>query len=255
VKGDDRMNCARLLLLAALLGPFSGCGAEPPKLYCGAGIRPPVAELAAEFSLQHGTTIQCDYAGSEVLLSRIKLTRHGDLYMPGDVHYVEQAEKEGLVASSKTVCYFVPVILVAKDNPEEILTLADLGRPGIRVGLGDPEACAIGRLCSRIFEKNGIDEEGIDVKYRSPTVNDLGNHIKLGSLDAAIVWDAVAACFAESSDVVPIPVQENIISTVAVGVLKSSPHPELAGKFVDFITSPRGKEIFAKHHYTTQPPE
>ena len=249
------LNFAGGLLAIACVLACLGCGADPPRLYCGAGIREPVDELAKEFGRQHDVTFECDYRGSEVLLSSIKLSGQGDLYMPGDVHYVEQAEKEGLVASSKTVCYFVPVILVAKDNPEEILTLADLGRPGIRVGLGDPEACAIGRLCSRIFEKNGIDEEGIDVKYRSPTVNDLGNHIKLGSLDAAIVWDAVAACFAESSDVVPIPVQENIISTVAVGVLKSSPHPELAGKFVDFITSPRGKEIFAKHHYTTQPPE
>lgn len=226
-------------------------------VYCGAGIRPPVAELAEQFGRRHGLTVECDYAGSEVLLSRIKLTRRGDLYMPGDVHYVELAEKEGLISSKKTVCYFVPVILVRKGNPKRIRSLADLTRPGIKVGLGDPEACAIGRKSSLIFAKNQIAEQDVDrnVSFRALTVNELGNHIKLGALDAVIVWDAVAAYFTDHAETVTIPPEQNVISTVAVGVLSSSKDPELAAEFVEFITSEQGKEVFQKHHYATRPPQ
>lgn len=232
-----------------------GCAPESPRLYCGAGIRPPVAELVEEFGREHGVNFECDYAGSEVLISRIKLTGQGDLYMPGDAYYVELAEKEGLIASKKTVCYFVPVIQVRKGNPKNIRTLTDLTRPDVKVGLGDPKACAIGRKSSRIFAKNAISEEEVNVKFRSVTVSELGNHVKLGTLDAAIVWDAVAAFSPKETEVVPIPRDQNIISTVAVGTLKSAQHPELAAKFVEFVTSKRGKQVFEKYHYPTSLPE
>jgi len=251
----------------ALCMSLFGCRADTPQepvdtpqktkllLYCGAGIRPAAAELAEEFGRQHDATVECDYAGSEVLISRIKLSKQGDLYMPGDVYYVEQAEEEGLVTSKKTACYFVPVILVKKGNPKNIRSLTDLARPGMKIGLGDPNACAIGRKCSKIFAKNKISEEDLNVAFRSLTVNELGNHVKLGMLDAAIVWDAVAAYFAGQAEVVPIPRDQNVISTVAVGVLNCSEHPGLSGQFVDFIASEQGKAIFQKHHFATTLPE
>ncbi len=251
-----------LLVLATLLCLCLGCGSDKPQqtkllLYCGAGIRPAAAELAREFTRRHGVAVECDYAGSEVLISRIKLSGLGDLYMPGDVYYVDQAEREGLITSKKTACYFVPVILVQKGNPKNIKTLVDLTRPGIKVGLGDPEACAIGRKSSKIFAKNDISEEDVkeNVKFRSLTVNELGNHIKLGQLDAVIVWDAVAAYFADSATTVPIPTEQNVISTVAVGVLSCSEHPESAEEFLKFIASEPGQAIFKKYHYATTPPE
>ena len=223
-------------------------------MFCGAGIRPAANELVEEFNKTSERKIECDFAGSEVLLARIKLSGQGDLYMPGDMHYVEQAEAEGLMASHATACYFVPVILVRKGNPKNIKTLADLKDPELKIGLGDPKACAIGRKVSRIFAKNDIDEKKLNVVFRSVTVNELGNHIKVGSLDAAIVWDAVAAYFPDDSEVVPIPPAENVISTVALGVLKSSKHPETAALFVEFVTSEAGQKIFAKHKYTVEAP-
>ena len=72
---------------------------------------------------------------------------------------------------------------------------------------------------------------------------------------AAIVWDAIAAYFAGEADVVSIPRQQNVISTVAAGVLTCSAHPELAGEFADFVTSEPGRKIFQKHHYATTLPE
>ncbi len=248
-------NWVRSVISVTVLLLCLGCGTQPPRLYCGAGIRPPVAELVETFARREGVNIECDYAGSEVLLSRIKLTRQGDLYMPGDVHYVDMAAKEGLVDSQTTVCYFVPVILVQKGNPKNIRSLTDLTRADVKVGLGDPKACAIGRKTSKILAKNRIPEEDVNVAFRSVTVNELGNHIKLGSLDAAIVWDAVAAFFPEQTETVAIPRENNVISTVAVGVLSRTKHPEQAARFVKFLTSDEGLAVFKKHGYATRLPE
>ena len=226
-------------------------------LYCGAGIRPPIEELANSFGRQHGVTVEVDYAGSEMLLSRIQVSREGDLFVPGDEHYVDRAKAQGLIASSQTACYFVPVILVQKGNPKNIRGPADLARPGLRLGLGDPEACAIGRATEAILAKNKTLRAQVErnAEYRALTVSELANNVKLRSLDAAIVWDATAAYVADSADAIPIPPGENVVSTVAVSILTCSERPELAEKFVRFVASPEGREVFRRHHYTVERPK
>ena len=256
------------IVLAVIIIPvvtFIGCDGKEDKqstreellLYCGAGIRPPADELVETFGREHGVKIAVDYAGSEVLLSKIKLIRRGDLYMPGDKHYIEQAARADMILSQRSVCYWVPTILVQKGNPKKIRQLDDLLKPGIKLGLGDPQACAIGRTSKQIFEKNNIPWEDIEenLAFPSLTVNELGMQIQARALDAVIVWDAIARYYKEYGDEIPIPVENNIISTIDIGVLKFTKNQELAEKFVDFITSEAGRQIFQKHNYSTRPPE
>lgn len=249
---------AILLTCCDRKGPTKEQGGEKELLlYCGAGIRPPVAELTETFSREHGVKIVTDYAGSEVLLSKIKLTRRGDLYMPGDKHYVEQAAGEGLILSSKSICYFVPTILVQKGNPKNIMTLEDLLKPGVKLGLGDAKACAIGRKSKLIFVKNNIPwfELEKNLKFQSQTVNELGLQIQAKSLDAVIVWDAIARYYDKHGDEVPIPPEKNVISTVNIGVLALTKNSLLSEKLVEFATSDRGQAIFKKFFYTVDNPE
>lgn len=243
-----------------------GCESKDPErqqsagkellLYCGAGIRPPVAEMAEIFGHQYGVKIVTDYAGSEVLLSKIKLVRRGDLYMPGDKHYVEQAAQEGMILSQRPVCYFVPTILVQKGNEKGIHSLEDLLKPGVKLGLGDSNACAIGRKSKKIFSKNNILWSDIEknLKFQSQTVNELGMQIQAKALDAVIVWDAIARYYSKHGEEVPIPLERNVISTVNVGVLSFTKNRSLAEEFVEFTVSARGRIIFEKHEYTVDPP-
>ncbi|NQT16629.1 MAG: substrate-binding domain-containing protein [Planctomycetes bacterium] len=226
-------------------------------IFVGAGIRPPVAELAEVFDSDNNVEVVPDYAGSELLISKIKLAEIGDIYMPGDKHYVDQAAEAGMIFSQRSICYFVPTILVQKGNPKGITGLADLVKPGIKLGLGDEKACAIGRKCKKIFSKNNIPWEDVErnLKYQSMTVNELGIQIQAQSLDAVIVWDAVAGYYAEHGDEVPIPKEKNVISTVDAGVLKFTKNRKLAEKFVELACSERGREIFKRHNYRVAPPE
>ncbi len=232
----------------------SGSGTAELLLYCGAGIRPPVEDLTEAFEGEYGVKIRTDYAGSEVLLSKLKLARKGDLYMPGDKHYVDQAAQEDMILSQQSVCYFVPTILVCKGNPKNINGLEDLTREGVKVGLGDAEACAIGRKTKQIFKKNDIPWEEIEknLAFQSMTVNELGMQIQAASLDAVIVWDAIAGYYGKHGTEVPIPPDNNVISTVNVGVLSFTENRALAEKFVEFVASDAGQAIFADHNYRTE---
>jgi molybdate transport system substrate-binding protein len=253
------------IIITALL--FIGCDSKDSEnlqstekelmLYCGAGIRPPVDELVDIFARKYGIKVAPDYAGSEVLLSKIMLVRQGDLYMPGDKHYVQQAALEDLILSQRSVCYWIPTILVQKGNPKEVSGLEDLLKPGIKLGLGDPGACAIGRTSKQILARNNIPWKDIEknLVYQSLTVNELGMQIQAKALDAVIVWDAMAQYYSEFGDEIPIALEKNVISTVDIGVLKFTRHKELADKFVDFVTSEEGRRIFKKYKYSTEAPE
>jgi len=251
------------LVMAVML---CGCSSKKTKdrssakellLYCAAGIRPPVDELVETFQRQHSVKIAIDYAGSEVLLSKVKLARRGDLYMPGDKYYIEQAAQEDMILSQQPVCYFVPTILVQKGNPKNIHALEDLLAPGLKLGLGDPKACAVGRTTRQILAKNNITWGQIEknVVFQSLTVNELGMQIQAQSLDAVIVWDAIARYYSQYGDQIPIPAECNVISTVDIGVLKFTKNRELAEKFVEFVNSKRGRDIFRKHSYTIDYPK
>jgi len=225
-------------------------------LYCGAGIRPPAEELIKTFEEQYGVKVGADYAGSETLLSKIKVSQRGDLYMPGDRYYIEQARQAGMIISSRPVCYWVPTILVQKGNPKGVQALEDLLKPGLKVGLGDPNICAIGKISWRILAKNGITREDIaaNLKFQSLTVNELGMQIQSGALDAVIVWDAMARYYAKYGDAIPIPPQRNVTSSVDIGVLRFTKDRQTAEKFAEFLSSEQGRAIFEKHNYSTNPP-
>ena len=75
-------------------------------------------------------------------------------------------------------------------------SLADLLQPGVRVACGNPDATAIGNVHAgpaRTFRAMGVaqppDQRSGVFK---PTVNEVANDVKLGSVDAGIVWDATA---------------------------------------------------------------
>jgi molybdate transport system substrate-binding protein len=223
-----------------------------------------VDELVAEFKKETGITVEPDYGGSGAIITRAALDDQADLFMPGDVWYVDRLEEKtpGRVVSKTSVCYFVPVMIVRADSTRKIETLADLFQDDLTVALGDPSPGGpqVGRLTVKIFEKNGLDYGKLEKKLdtgllmRSATVNELGVWVKSKTADAAIVWDAIAENIRDHVRVIPIPLERNIISRVVVGQLKTSKHPEQARKFIDFMKSPKGRDILNRNGYRTEAP-
>jgi molybdate transport system substrate-binding protein len=244
-----------LLLLAAWL---CGCGKPAEnirlRLYAGAGLREALEALTAAFAGETGLAVEVDYAGSGVLISRAKGDPQADLFMPGDVWYVDRLEEvTDNVAERTQVSYFVPTIIVAKGNPKNVSCLRDFARSDLKVALGNPQACQIGRLCVDILANVGLDSAALNAK-ESLTVNELGLWVQMKDVDAAIVWDAVAEGIRESVDTIEIPEAVNKISTVVCARLKSAPHPKEAQHFLQFLVSPTGQRLLREKGYRTEPP-
>ncbi len=250
------------LLLSALLSLALTAGCSKPSakktatkrsifVLSGAGMRKPLDEIKDEFTKRTGIRVKITYAGSPCLLAQIDNQHEGDVYIPGEDYYLKQAEKKGYISSVEKAAYVIPVIAVAEGNPKGVKGLKDLTRKDVRVGIGDPHATAVGKQANVVLKNAKLMQQVKDNNLvTAATVPDLLNSIKLGHLDAAIVWDAVAAWSPKDVDAVPIEVKYNAVSTVPIATLKFSADPDAASQFQQFCCSQEGKAIFKKHGYS-----
>jgi molybdenum ABC transporter molybdate-binding protein len=223
----------------------------PLVLFCAAGLKPPVEETAQEYEHQFGVPIQIQYGGSGTLLSNLRVTGTGDLYLAAEESYITQARDLGLVEETLPLVTQVPVLAVAKGNPKKIQGIKDLLRGDVRFALANPEQAAIGKVTKRLLERAG-EWQAISnsAKVLKPTVNDLANDVKIGAIDAAVVWDSIVNQYPELE---AVQAEEFASSRerVVLGVLKTTKDPAVALRFARYLgAKDKGLARFANHGYT-----
>jgi len=219
-------------------------------VHAGAGIRPPLDELGEMFEEKTGTRVDYNYKGSGCLLADICFSKKGDAYIPGELFYVEQAEERGMIAASRVVASMCTVVIVQKGNPKKIGSLRDLARPGLRVGIGDPEAVAVGRAANESLVKAGVlGAVKKNITMTALNVVELGIGVKLNHLDAAVVWDATAQLFKNDVERIDLPDKWRVDSPIPVAVLKFAEQPREAEAFMNFLASEEAAKVFLAHGY------
>ncbi len=242
-----------VVLTVMLLGCVQQAGEKVIHVYCGAGMRKPMDEIAKDFEKEYGVKVLCDYAGSGYLLAKIEATKSGDIFVPGDYIYVKKLLDKGEIIEYKNFTKHIPVIVVPKGNPKNITCFEDLAKPGVRLAIGD-ENIAIGVAMKKILanaEKYhpGISEKIMkNVVVKGATVKQVLLYAIEGQVDAAVVWRADALENKGKVDIIPINESYNVIKTVPIAILKFTKDEKLARKFYDFVLT-RGREIFEKHGF------
>jgi molybdenum ABC transporter molybdate-binding protein len=237
-----------------LAGILSGCtdkgdDAKVPELVmlCAAGIKHPVTRIAKQYEEEYGVRVQLQFGGSGTLLANLEVAG-GDIYLAADSSYTNEARKKGLVAETIPVAWMKAGYGVAKGNPKQLSSLADLKNEELRIGIGNPEAASVGRFTKKVLNKHGA-WEGFEPAVTFPTVNELANAIKLGTIDAAILWDAVAYQYPEV-DFVSLPEFDAEKKDVTVAVATTTKNPTAALRFCRFLAArDRGLKVFEEEGF------
>ncbi|MCL4458516.1 MAG: molybdate ABC transporter substrate-binding protein [Chloroflexi bacterium] len=224
-------------------------------VFAGAASKPALEEAAQTFENKTGTKVELTFGGSGTVLSQMILSKKGDLYIPGTQDFMDTAEKKGVVDPStrRVIAYLIPSIGVPKGNPLGIKGLADLTRPGVRVGIANPETVCLGSFALEIFDRAGLRaaiEKNIVTQAKS--CEDVATLIKLRKVDAVIGWTVFAAWHPHDYESITLPPDNVVkIGTVPVAISKFTKDRLEAERLADFLSSEEGKEIFAKHGYIT----
>jgi len=237
---------------------FSGCssgGGNSINVFAGSASKPALEEAAATFEEDTGIKVYLNFSGSGTMLSQLKIAKEGDLYIPGSPDYMLKAENEGVIYPDSIVkiAYLVPAILVQEGNPKNIQTLEDLTQPGIEVGIGAPETVCVGLYAYEILEHNGlidkIKEAGTIVTH-AESCSKTASLIALKSVDAIMGWRVFSEWNPEDTDVVYIqPDQLMRLAYIPGAISTFTQDREIAQRFLDFLVSSEGQQIFGKWGY------
>ncbi|MBI2441437.1 MAG: substrate-binding domain-containing protein [Lentisphaerae bacterium] len=243
---------ALILTLVLRPGARATVSKEPLIVYCAAGIKTPVETIARAYEKKYGSPVQLQFGGSQTLLVNAQVSKRGDLYLPGDDSYIEIAQAKGLIAETIPLARMAAVLAVRKGNPKNIRASADLLRADIKLAQANPDAAAIGKLTRAFLQRTGQWNE---IEKRTtvfkPTVNDVANDIKLGTVDAGFIWDQLAKQYPDLEAVV-LPELAGAVAHISVGVLRSSAQPRSALHFARYLSaSDRGLKDFAQNYFTT----
>ncbi len=252
----DMLYLFLIVLVFLFLSGCSGGSApvemEKPRLFIlsGAGLKCVLDPVAQAFTQKTGIEVEYSYLCSAMLLTNLELTKQGDIFVPGSKYYFNLAREKGLVDETHmAVCgYMVPCIMVQKGNPKNIQTLEDLATPGLRLGVGDFKALAVGRLTEVMLKRAGLfDPVMKNVELTGGGATKMCLPVCMNSIDAIINWSGTAKTFSHCSDIVPIDKKRLMYSTFPVALTRyAAPKKEAAMKYYAFVQSPQAREIFIK---------
>jgi molybdate transport system substrate-binding protein len=238
----------------------SSTSAEQLLIFAAAGTKPPLDEAAKIFEQKYGTSISINYGGGGQVLSNMVLSKVGDVYIAPEQRFMNGARAEGAVdAETKAynLAYMIPAIGVKKGNPQNIESLTDLARPGIKVVMGNPETTLLGEIVPQILQKAGLyDRVKQNIITNVPQVTDVITALKMSQVDAGFIWHYFGVTSSNEIDVIWIPRQYVTGIGEIQGAVASFSHSiSTAQMFVDFLVSPEGQEIFQKNGYITDSKE
>ncbi len=227
---------------------------------CGGSMRAPLEEIIGKYAAISPDKVVATYGGSGDLCVQIEKTGKGDLYLCHDP-FMEWAQDRGLIVKWRKVGEMKIVIVVPAGNPKKIKTLKDLARPGIRLGIGNRTYSTSGRMIMSIFNRLPYGPDILkNVRMETKGHQQRCTDVRLGTLDAAIVWLAVAHLYERQLDIIAIPSThlDTITSAtghtsdlghvkVAIGITARARDNIHARKFYDFVLA--CDAIFRKYHF------
>jgi len=254
-----------MIITAALV---AGCTSGPsaPKadlaVFAAASLSGAFDEMKVAYEVQYpGVNVVYNFDGTQNLRTQLEQGARADVFASASAPHMNAVRSQGDMNNS-TVASFANnklAVIVPKDNPAGINTLADLAKPGVKIAIGTKDV-PVGSYTLQILDKMannstfGPEYKGkvmANVVSQETTVNYVVSKVALGEADAGFVYVSdVPAEYKDKVTAIPIPDSLNVIAVSPIGVLKDAKNPTAAQGFIDFVKSTDGKAILAKYGFT-----
>ena len=246
-------------LTAVAVTGVAGCGgsddtASPPSgsegvtgtvtVFAAASLTESFTRIGKDFEAANpGSKVTFNFAGSSALATQINQGAPADVFASAAPTNMKTVTDAG--NGEGTPAIFVKnqlVIAVPKGNPKTIKGLADLTKPGLKVAL-----CAEQVPCGAAAKK-ALDAAGVKLTpvTLEQDVKGALSKVKLGEVDAALVYRTDAKASASDVDGVEFPESAGAINDYPIVVLKNAPNKAGAQAFVAYVQSDKGKAVLTE---------
>ena len=185
-----------------------------------------------------GVKVTFSYGGSSALAQQITSGAPADVFAaasPTTMKTVTDAVDPAVFVRNQLV------IAVPKGNPKGVTGLAGLTEPGVKVAL-----CAEQVPCGAAAKKAlAAAHVTITPVTQEQDVKAALAKVKLGEVDAALVYRTDAKASASDVEGIEFPESAGAINDYPIAVLKDAPNPSAAAAFVAFVRSEPEMKVLA----------
>lgn len=249
------MKINRFFAVALTAGVMllAGCGTETPAarpsgtatavtgevvVLAGSSLTESFNKIAKDFEAANpGSKITFSYGGSSTLATQINQGAPADIFAsaaPANMKTVTDAGN-----ADGTPVTFVKnqlVIAVPKGNPKGIKGLADLIKPGVKVALC-AEQVPCGAAAKKALTAANVALTPVTLE---PDVKSTLSKLKLGEVDAALVYRTDTKAAASDVEGIEFPESAGAINDYPIVLLKNAPNKTAAKAFLDYLLSDKG---------------
>jgi molybdate transport system substrate-binding protein len=254
-----RAKLLATVALSAVLASTAACGGGDNAATTtggsssAAGVSGPITVLAAasltESFSQIGTDFEAanprakitfSYGGSSGLAQQITSGAPADVFAAASPATMKTVTDAGDAAGTPTT--FVKnqlVIAVPKGNPKGITSLAALARSGVKVALC-AEQVPCGAATKKALAAANIQVTPVTLEQ---DVKAALSKVKLGEVDAALVYRTDAKATASDVDGIEFPESAQAINSYPIVALKNAPNAAGAAAFVAYVESAAAQRV------------
>lgn len=214
-------------------------------------------EIGAAFEAQNpGVTVTLNFAAAGVLLRQMEQGAPVDVFASADQEMMDRAvEKSLVVPHSRTDFAQNTLVLVIPHGSHNVpAQLSDLTRDVYtHIGVGRPGITPAGNYIHQLL----VDADLWDIlegKFVfAEHVTQVVQYVATKEADVGFVFITDATKNAQSMDIA-FPVSEPTAFVYPIAQAANSGQPELAAKFIEFVTGEQGREIMDRHGFALPAP-
>jgi molybdate transport system substrate-binding protein len=252
------MKLLRVLIpLLVLLGSLAPAFAGELSVFAASSLTEALQEAARTYQFRHPETqISLNFAGSQTLAAQIERGAPADLLIAADPEVMTRLQHAGMVESPRRLLRNRLALAVRSDHQPPLQTLADLGRPGLLLVIGNPQV-PVGRYTRQLLAGLDYDPDYGPVLVQALEKNIVSeeNRVKaivakllLGEADAGFVYQSdLSAATRDRLSVIPLPDRYNPEASYPLAKLHGA--GPAADDFGAFLFSPAAQAIFARHGF------
>lgn len=213
-------------------------------VFAAASLTESFTQIGKDFEAANpGAKVTFNFAGSSALATQINEGAPADVFASASPATMKTVTDAG--NGDGTPVPFVKnqlVIAVPKGNPNGVTGLADLTKTGVKVAL-----CAEQVPCGAAAKK-ALDAAGVKLTpvTLEQDVKAALSKVKLGEVDAALVYRTDAKATASDVDGVEFPESSGAINDYPIIVLKDAPNKAAAQAFTAYVQSDKGTAVLTQ---------
>lgn len=237
-----------------LAGCSSGSGETRPTeavsgevtVFAAASLTESFAQLGRQFESAHpGVRVTFNFGPSSGLAAQVNAGASADVFASASTQNMDQVVSAGGATEVSTFARNVMQVVVPAANPGKVTTLADLARPGVTVAVCQPAVpCGVG--AARVFASAKLTVTPVS---QEADVKGVLTKVRLGEVDAGLVYVTDVATSAGSVRGIPIPAELNSSTAYPMTVTKRATNPAAAKAFVDYVLSSVGTAVLVANGF------